>query len=222
MLTLSLARPGSNPLWPAGRSRVILAVFGAVLSTAAICQADPFFIQTNLVSSVPALAAFTDPNLKNPWGIASSATSPFWVANQLTSTSTLYNSTGQPQALIVTIPGTSGGGAGPTGTVFNNTGTFQLSNGANATFLFAGLDGTISGWNGAAGTTAIIAASATDGAAYTGLAIGNTGPASRLYAADAKNPQPRNPMMLPMAASGMTAAWTSEILISADPRYNPK
>ena len=158
-----------------------------LLWTAAICQADPIFVQTNLVSSVPGLATFTDPLLKNPWGIATSAASPFWIANQVTSTSTLYNSTGVKQALTVAIPGTSGSGAAPTGTVFNNTGTFQLSNGANATFLFAGLDGTISGWNGAAGTTAIIAASATDGAAYTGLAIGNTGAASRLYAADAAN-----------------------------------
>src|SRR6266513_1902890 len=36
------------------------------------------FVQTNLVSDIPGLAANTDPNLKNPWGIASSTTSPFW------------------------------------------------------------------------------------------------------------------------------------------------
>ena len=61
-----------------------------------------YFQQTNLVSDVPGMAHFTDPNLKNPWGISSSATSPFWVSNQVTGTSTLYNSIGKPQSLIVT------------------------------------------------------------------------------------------------------------------------
>jgi len=187
MALLLSSRRRSTGLWRTRRLQVFLSAFAVLVSTAAICGADPVFVQTNLVSSVPGLAAFTDPFLKNPWGIATSATSPFWIANQVTSTSTIYNSAGVKQPLQVAIPGTSGTGASPTGTVFNNTGTFQLSNTANATFLFAGLDGTISGWNGPAGTTAIIAAAASDGAAYTGLAIANTGPASRLYAADAAN-----------------------------------
>ncbi len=185
MAPLVSSRRRSDHLWSTRTLRVVLAACGVLLSTAAIGWADPVFVQTNLVSSVPGLAAFTDPFLKNPWGIATSAASPFWIANQATSTSTIYNSTGVKQALQVAVPGTSG--AGPTGTVFNNTGTFQLNNAVNATFLFAGLDGTISGWNGAAGTTAIVAAAATDGAVYTGLAIGKTGAASRLYAADAAN-----------------------------------
>ena len=83
-------------------------------------------VQTNLVSDIPGLAAFTDPNLKNPWGIAKSGGSPFWVSNQVTGKATLYNTAGQPQGLIVTIPGT-GDPSGPTGQVFNPTNDFALT-----------------------------------------------------------------------------------------------
>src|SRR3954471_7261809 len=53
---------------------------------------DPIgsYAQTNLVSNIPGLAAFTDPNLVNPWGIAASATSPFWISDNGTGVSTLY------------------------------------------------------------------------------------------------------------------------------------
>src|SRR4051795_13390114 len=70
------------------------------------------FLQTNLVSDVPGLAPVTDANLKNPWGMSASATSPFWVSNQVTGTATLYNGLGTPVPLVVTIPGAPG--AGPT------------------------------------------------------------------------------------------------------------
>jgi hypothetical protein len=53
-------------------------------------RADADFIQTNLVSDIPALAALTDPNLQNPWGISHSPTSPFWVSDQRTNITTLY------------------------------------------------------------------------------------------------------------------------------------
>jgi uncharacterized protein (TIGR03118 family) len=142
-----------------------------------------YFQQTNLVSDVPGMALNTDANLKNPWGISSSATSPFWVSNQVTGTSTLYNGVGKPQALIVTIP-PSGGGGNPTGQIFNTSSDFALTTGGKALFIFASLNGTISGWNGAQGTTAQIAAT-TAGAAYTGLAFGNNGSGNFLYAANA-------------------------------------
>lgn len=142
--------------------------------------------QTNLVSDGFVAAAHTDANLKNPWGIAMSGTSPFWVANQVTGTATLYNSTGTPQGLVVTIP--PGGGAGnPTGQVFNTglaAGNFQLPNGKAAIFLFDTLNGTIAGWNG--GTNAQIAAT-TPGAVYTGLAINTGAGGNFLYAADNAN-----------------------------------
>jgi uncharacterized protein (TIGR03118 family) len=147
-------------------------------------QAD-FFFQTNLVSSIPGLATFTDPNLKNPWGISYSPTSPFWVSDQVTGKATLYNSIGQPQALVVTIPSV-GATSGPTGQVFNPTNDFALSTGGKALFLFANLDGSISGWNGAQGTLAQVVASTPD-AVFTGLALGNNGSGNFLYAANEEN-----------------------------------
>lgn len=146
--------------------------------------AASYFQQSNLVSDVSGLAAFTDPNLKNPWGIALSATSPFWVANQVSGTATLYNGAGQPQPLVVTIPSAAIGPRGPTGEVFNATSDFSLASGGAARFLFANLDGSISGWNGAQGTSATVQAT-TAGAVYTGLAIGNNGTGNFLYAANA-------------------------------------
>jgi uncharacterized protein (TIGR03118 family) len=141
------------------------------------------FLQTNLVSDIPGLANNLDPNLKNPWGISFSPTSPFWVSDQVTGVATLYNSLGVPQALVVTIP--PAGGGNPTGQVFNSTASdFMLSNNTKATFLFATLNGTITGWNGTAGTTAQVVAT-TPGAAYTGLALANNGSGNFLYAANA-------------------------------------
>jgi uncharacterized protein (TIGR03118 family) len=137
------------------------------------------FIQTNLVSNIQGMAANTDPNLRNPWGISSAGTSPVWVSNQVTGNATLYNGAGTPQALVVTIPG-----GNPTGQVFNSTGGFALSNGTNATFLFATLGGTITGWNNAAGNTALVAATGAVGSDYTRLAQGTNASGNFLYAAN--------------------------------------
>jgi uncharacterized protein (TIGR03118 family) len=125
-------------------------------------------LQTNLVSDLPGVAAVTDPNLVNPWGISESATSPFWISDNNAGVSTLYNTPGQNGApiainpLVVSIPtpGNPLGATGaPTGTVSNldggATGGFTVSgvdkNGkpitASAVFLFATEDGTLIGWN---------------------------------------------------------------------------
>jgi uncharacterized protein (TIGR03118 family) len=141
------------------------------------------FTQTNLVSDVPGLAANTDPNLKNPWGVAFSATSPFWTSDQGTGLSTLYNAAGTPQGLVVAIPGSATPPSGPTGMVFNNLAGLFPVNGTAATFIFDTLNGTIAGWNGSAGTTAVQMA-ATPGATYTGLAEASNGASTFLYAAN--------------------------------------
>lgn len=144
------------------------------------------FEQINLVSSAPGLAANTDPNLINPWGVAFTATSPFWMANQNSGTATLYDGNGTPIQLggnsAITIPGGASGTAGPTGEVFNGTSGFQL-NGSAAHFIFANLNGTISGWTG--GASAVLAPSATTpGATFTGLALASNGRSNYLYAAN--------------------------------------
>lgn len=155
--------------------RVVLAVL-VLLSLALVAsssEAVTRYQQTNLVSDVPILAAVTDANLVNPWGIASSPTSPFWVSNNGTGLSTLYNGAGQIQSLVVTIPSPSN----PTGVVFNgNSSSFSGDR-----FLFATEGGTIAGWQG--GTTAATRV-ITTGAVYTGLAMGNNGSDDFLYAAN--------------------------------------
>jgi uncharacterized protein (TIGR03118 family) len=145
--------------------------------------------QTNLVSDVPGRAQTTDPHLVNAWGITASPTSPFWVADNGTGVSTLYNGAGQPLSLVVTIPPPAGGTppSAPTGVVFNGTADFVVSSGTGsgpARFIFATEDGTIAGWNPAAdGTNAItkVDNSAAE-AIYKGLALGSTATARFLYA----------------------------------------
>jgi uncharacterized protein (TIGR03118 family) len=119
----------------------------------------------NLASDLPGVAAVTDPNLVNPWGMAASTTGPFWISASGTGLSTLYLVPGAGNApisinpLAVNIPTPVGlTGATPTGTVFNSalagaafpiTGpdeTGQIVS-APAFFLFATEDGTIAGWN---------------------------------------------------------------------------
>jgi uncharacterized protein (TIGR03118 family) len=145
-------------------------------------SAGTIYVQTNLVSDVPGVAANTDPNLKNPWGVAFSPTSPFWISDQGTGVTTLYDGAGNIIPLVVTIPAI-GIPAGPTGQVFNGTTSFNLPNASPARFLFDTLDGQLLGWNGGAGTTAVNVAT-TPGAIYTGLAVGSAGGANFLYAAD--------------------------------------
>jgi uncharacterized protein (TIGR03118 family) len=141
------------------------------------------FTQTNLVSDVPGMAANTDPNLKNPWGVSFSATSPFWTSDQGTGLATLYNAAGVPQGLVVTVPGSAAPPTGPTGQVFSNLAGSFLVGAAPATFIFDNLNGTISGWNGGAGTTAVVERT-TPGAIYTGLAQATNSTGTFLYAAN--------------------------------------
>ena len=141
------------------------------------------YTQTNLISDIPGLAAVTDPNLKNPWGVSFSGTSPFWVSDQATGVATLYTGVPAITPLVVSVPGSAGGPSGPTGQVFNTSTGFSINKGTAATFIFDNLNGTISAWNGAQGTTAVIQAT-TPGAIYTGLTQITNGSTSFLYAAD--------------------------------------
>lgn len=125
------------------------------------------FKQTNLVSDIPGMAAVTDPNLVNPWGISSSPTSPFWVSDNGTGLATLYNTAGTPVPLVVTIPNPSGGTSAPTGQLFNGTSAFNSD-----LFIFASEDGAIAGWRGSLGTTAeILFDQSSAGAIYKGITL---------------------------------------------------
>ena len=152
--------------------------------------------QTNLLSDIPGFAPVLDPLLVNPWGISATASSPFWVANNGTSTTQLIRGdvpSGAPVTLnaspqTVTIPGGL-----PTGTVANPVATEFVLPGAcaaapcGANFIFASITGNIAGWDPnapAAGSTTGVIASSHPGHVYTGLAYANNGGGNFIYAAD--------------------------------------
>ena len=137
---------------------------------------------TNLVSSGTVSAVSTDPNLINGWGISRSSTSPWWVSDQGSGKATLYTGTGTIEALVVPIPGIASSAPGlPTGTVFNGTTSFPVAAGTPANFLFASLDGTLSGWSPKTGAVVV---AKKPGAVYTGLAMAMLNGAPYLYAAN--------------------------------------
>lgn len=141
--------------------------------------------QANLVADQAGVAAQTDPNLVNAWGIAFSPTGPFWIANNHSGTSTLYDGSGALQPLVVTLPAAPGiaGPGSPTGTVFNSTSDFVIGGSGPSVFIFASEDGTLSAWNAASGKAGVIVADRSAlGAVYKGLAIAATASGNFLYA----------------------------------------
>ncbi len=147
--------------------------------------------QTNLVSDLAGVAAHTDPNLVNAWGLARSAASPWWINSAAKSLSLLYNGSGEAfppgNPLIVSIPPQ---GSEPTGIVFNPTTEFQVGLGAPARFIFVTTDGVISGWNPVVNPTAAITKVDNSGAAaYTGLAIAQFEGKNYIYAANFRTEQ---------------------------------
>jgi uncharacterized protein (TIGR03118 family) len=140
----------------------------------------------NLVSNQVGAARHTDPLIVNAWGLAYGPGGPFWISDAGSGWSTLYDGQGVAKSLRVVIPSETGAGPGsPTGIVFNGSSDFQVQ-GWSAIFLFATLDGTISGWAPQSNLNdAIIAVdhSAT-GAVYTGLAITSKPSGNFLYAVD--------------------------------------
>jgi uncharacterized protein (TIGR03118 family) len=156
------------------------------------------FAQTNLVSDGFVLAAHTDPNLINPWGMAFSPTGPFWVSDAGTGVTTIYDGEGSPVAAaghtVIDIAKDSSGHSTPTGQTFNSTTNgFQISADgvtAKSAFIFVTTQGTISGWAptvGGGATSVIAVDKSSDGAAYTGVTLSGTGENDRLYAANFRN-----------------------------------
>ena len=140
----------------------------------------------NLVSNQVGAAAHTDPLIVNAWGLARAPGSPFWISDAGSGWSTLYDGQGVAKSLRVEVRSASDAGPGsPTGIVFNGSSDFQVQ-GWTAFFLFATLDGTISGWAPQSNPNdAIIAVNnSASGAVYTGLAITNKPSGNFLYAPD--------------------------------------
>ena len=173
-------------------SKAALLVTLAVAAQSAFAQ----YRQVNLVSTSSRTTPWQDRNLVNGWGVAFFPGAPFWVADEATGKSTLYDQFGTPQLLVVTIPPAPSQPFGPigspTGIVTNSTAGFNITENAvtfPALFIFATLDGTISGWSPLVDLNfAVIAVdNSASGALYTGLAQAQTGPHNLLYAADAVN-----------------------------------
>src|ERR1700726_77431 len=102
------------------------------------------YSQTNLVSNTAGVATTTDSQLLNPWGISFIPGSDFWIANNNSGTSTLYDNQGKKNTgLVVTIPGATKNPNGncspgcPTGNVSNSNGTYF----AGGQFIFDTEDG---------------------------------------------------------------------------------
>jgi uncharacterized protein (TIGR03118 family) len=148
------------------------------------------YVQHDLVADARGVAAQTDTNLVNAWGLSLSASSPFWISNNDTATSTLYNGAGQAfptnAPLVVKIlAGSKGAPKGsPTGVVSNGTPVFDLIPGKPAAFLFATEDGTIAAWNSSVQTAKVVVDMSASGAGYTGLALGSNKSGPLLYAAN--------------------------------------
>jgi uncharacterized protein (TIGR03118 family) len=143
-----------------------------------------------LVSDVPGKAAVFDPHLVNAWGLVAGPSTPWWVADNGTDVSTLYDGAGSPVPLVVKVAGA------PTGTVFNGTSGFVVSHkdeSGPSIFLFATEAGTIRGWNPSVGPRTpsrrsfIVVNRSRVGAIYKGLAIESTAAGSLLYATEFHN-----------------------------------
>ena len=185
----------------AGASLIVICAF-AGSATRADDGNDPpnRYVVTNLTSDIPGVASNTDPVLQNAWGVAfTPGASPFWIADNATGCSTLYDGQGVPQPsppppLRVKIPlpdGTvttacqhvdpnqppSPTPAAPTGLVWNPTSTFLVPNQnppKAATFIWDTEDGTISAWTGGLNPAdqAVLAVNNSPDAVYKGLVFG--------------------------------------------------
>jgi uncharacterized protein (TIGR03118 family) len=151
--------------------------------------------QTNIVSSVPGLAAHTDRNLINPWGLSQDpATGLFRVSDNGTGLSTVYDVQGNRQATTVQIPLPPGatGTAAPTGNVRNTTADFVISeNGrsAPASVIFATEDGTLVAWNQQVDRrhALVVADNSAAGAVYKALTLGSNAQGNFIYATNFHN-----------------------------------
>jgi uncharacterized protein (TIGR03118 family) len=164
------------------RFAFLLLALGTIVGSPSIILAQQTgYKQTNLTANMSGVANQTDPQLINPWGIAFLPGNPFWVANNRSGTSTLYDAQGNKQQLVVTIPSASVNPCSPgcpTGIVANSSADFN-----GGAFIFDTDDGIIANWTGA--NSAVVAFdNSQSGADYKGLALLNNGSANFLLAAN--------------------------------------
>ena len=192
-------------------ARAALLALAILFVSASATPVFAQYVRTDLVTNQKGVGTNApDSHLVNAWGLTALQPSPFWISDNGTGFSTLYDGVGNNQGLFVAIPASPNSPANtpgtPTGTVGNNsvftnptnfvftaTGTVQS---APALFIFATLDGTISAWgfnspvdNAGNSQATLVADQAIGnvpaGATYTGLAIAtNKKGLTFLFAAD--------------------------------------
>jgi uncharacterized protein (TIGR03118 family) len=172
----------------AASAAAIAAALLAVGAASAAPHSDRYAV-TPLASDVPGLAPATDANLKNTWGLARSATSPWWIANNATASASVYTGAGTR----VDIGGLAAQGVpgDPTGAVASGiAGQFEVGTAASPTsldksnFIFDGEDGTISAWRIGSTAALVKVDMSSAGAVFKGLAISNGSSGPRIYATD--------------------------------------
>jgi len=144
------------------------------------------YVVHNLVSDQTGVADKLDPNLVNAWGLTALPASPWWVADNGTDKTTVYQADGTafPTAspIVVGVP------SAPTGAVANPGSSFVVSSSTAsgpALFLFATEEGKILGWNRTVSPTQAMVAvdRSSSNAVFKGLAISG----DELFAADFRN-----------------------------------
>ena len=193
-----------------------LVVLTAMLVGAPWCRARAAgnsYVRTILVADKAGLYTgvhTVDPLLLNPWGVANISGGPFWISDNNSGNSSLYDGAGNPVAALpsVKIPAASitmGGTASPDGIVWNgNFLQFLVPSGAakgnTCIFIFATEDGTISCWAPGNLTNPAIVTNAqlvidntnsnmTTSPVYKGLALGTNSRDTFIYATDFRNNQ---------------------------------
>jgi uncharacterized protein (TIGR03118 family) len=188
--------PTSPTQRKSGRNLFALSLLTISLSTAA--QTAGTYTVSNLISDGSVPATLTDPNFINPWGVTNAT---FWINTQGTGLDYVVSPTNFPPftppatpafAFKIAIPPATGGSTAtgsPTGAASTGAATgFLLPNGVKATFLFASLDGIITGWNSALGTNGAVAQVAINNSAasavYTSMALATNTTGTFLLAAN--------------------------------------
>lgn len=172
------------------------AYSGSTSKSATLTVTAPSGFSTTKLVADGVGAQSQDANLVNAWGIAFGPTTPVWVANNHSETSTLYDGNGKPQPfsaprVVHLQAGIGGRSFDPTGIVYNATADFVMTasgKSAAALFLFVGEGGMVAGWAPSVdAANAVNVYEAADGAVYKALAIASNGTGNFLYAADFHN-----------------------------------
>lgn len=167
-------------IWIATLSLVFVL---SAVTPGALAQTNSYK-QTNLTSDTAGVAPNVDPNLVNPWGIAFFPNNPFWISDNNSGFTTLYNASGTSAgSFAVPHSAANTGLSTPTGIVANSTGAGFAVNGLPGQFIFDSEDGAISSWNGRDPVTIAVDNSRT-GAVYKGLALITNGNGTFLLAAN--------------------------------------